>query len=356
MEHICDPRSAPKMRQSKVRTHSETLTIGNSTYKLTYSSKIGISVGRSHASKLSRVGRWLQDFASSEGFVLQKFNNSSGKQDADAQPWKPTTMGASAPAANAPTQFIALTRKMAAALFSRDYVGPLTKFLNEEMIPAAHGDSIEDGEVAELYAHKEAIRIPPPAFSARTRTPMGTLVVGTTFSNYNVVRSLFSEEEPQFGDVEGGKPQIISQIVMTDSNAKENAPPMIRFSTTASDMLAILNHEPFREMVGYFLRHEDSDLTQFTISTQNSVASGGEAAKQQPEPVPEPVKRPAAEDATDEVDAPPPARRRRDTAVPVREKAPPKKRAVVLAESDDSEAEAPAEPHVPSEEEEEDSD
>ena len=273
MEQICDPRPSPKMKKSKLRTHSETLVRGQSTYKLTYTSKLAISVGRNHASKLGRVNRWLPEFSSSEGFILQKFNDA--RTDQSSQPWRPTAMGVPSSSAGAPSQLIALSCNMAAALFSRDYVAPIERFLEEEMKQLVAAETtLEDGEVDELYAHKEAIKIPPPAYSARTRNPMGTLIVGTTFSNFNVVRRMFSDEDAQFED-EDGRPQLLSQIVMTDSKAKENSPPLVRFSAPASDMLAILKHEPFREMVACLFR-QDSD-SQYSIASYRSAASEGDA-------------------------------------------------------------------------------
>jgi hypothetical protein len=110
--------------------------------------------------------------------------------------------------------------------------------------------SVSAGAVAELNAHKEAIRIDPPYTTAsKSKNSMGTLVVGTTFSNFNVVRHMFSDDEAPFETGDDGAPQLLSQIVMCDSKAKPNSPPMIRFSAPASDMLAILKHPDFLQLV-----------------------------------------------------------------------------------------------------------
>ena len=245
MELVANPSAKPKMTQSVVRTETAQLVRGRSTYKLTYTSKLSISVGRNHASKLGKVSRWIPDFSGSPGFILQKFNEV--KEQPSSQ-WRPATLGASPSGTSvAPSQFVALTPKMAAALFSFDYVEPLESFLKEEMAGATVG-TVDGGVVAELNAHKEAITIAPPYTSSRSssKNGMGTLVVGTTFSNFNVVRNMFSEGE--FVD-DNGAPQLLSQIVMTDTAAKENTPPMIRFSAPASDMLAVLKCEEFHDLI-----------------------------------------------------------------------------------------------------------
>jgi len=317
---ICDPYAKPKMTRSKVAKHSESLVIGQSTYKLTHTSKLSVTVGRAHSSKLGRVSRWLPKFPQSAGFILQKFNDVGASETVSD---RSIVMGAcSNSSGNASSQLIALTHDMAAALFSVDYVKPLETFLKEEMMTAVQ-NSGEGDEVTEMIAHKEALKIPAPAHASRSRHPIGSLVVGTTFSNFNVVRHMFSEEDCRF-EGEDGTPQLLSQIVMVDSRANPESAPMIRFSAPATDIIAILKHEPFREMVAFFRPVPDSQQSVFTpVSRQTSQQttdgkrSGGDSTSDEPKRRRPPTSAEVVESTDSEAEED--VRRRPDTPRPRRD-------------------------------------
>ena len=251
---IVDPRMQPKMHQSVVETDSASITIGRSTYKLTYTSKLSIACGRQHSTKLSKIARYIPDFSGSPGFILQKQNDAPSAEDmAKRAKYLPGVMGASS--RGVISQFIPLGVGMAATLFSEDYTGALKEFLDAEMARLALKAS--DGIIEERHAEKPACTFDPPAPVARNqKQQLGLLVVGTAFSNFNVVRNMFSDEASQFEE-EG--PQLLGQITMCDSKARPNTAPMIRFSAPASDLLSVLQDESMRAFVDKYSVGEDAD-------------------------------------------------------------------------------------------------
>jgi hypothetical protein len=125
-------------------------------------------------------------------------------------------------------------------------VSSLKGYIEDEITLGTGADA--GGVYEERSADKPACRFPPPVLPSRQKSALGTLVVGCGFSNYNIVRHLFSDGEFQFDGDEGG-PQLLCQITMADSKSEPNSPPMVRFSAPSTHMLAILENERFRRMI-----------------------------------------------------------------------------------------------------------
>lgn len=276
---LVSPTAKPRVRNAPLETEMATLKRGGSTYKLIYASKIGIACGRQHAGMFKKIARWRPGFANKPGFVLQKQNDvpaqpSNDEPASKKTKWAPSQMGASPK--GAVSQFVALDIDMACAIFNPTYVESLKGFIDEEIANGAG----TDGYYEERSADKPALRFPPPyvaqgAYQAKSKPAQGTLIVGTGFTNYNIVRHIFSDGEFHFEstDEDSGKPQLLCQITMVDSKADPDAPPMVRFSAPHSDMMAILENERFREMI--LSRRELRPDTPRPATSAKSAAAGG---------------------------------------------------------------------------------
>lgn len=232
------------MRLSPVEMESHTLAVGRSTYKLTYASKLSIACGRQHSGVLNKISRYITGFSNSPGFILQK-QNESFSEDAvvvggkRSKPSTPNAMGASR---NITSQFIPLSTDMAGAIFDKAYVESMKGYVEEEIELGAG----TDGCYEERSADKTACRYNPPYTAQKQR--LGTLLVGTGFSNFNILRHASSDGDFQF-EGDDGPPQLLCQITMADSKADPASPPMVRFSAPSSEMIAILECEQFRKMI-----------------------------------------------------------------------------------------------------------
>ena len=241
---IIDPNSQPTMRQSVVERDRASVTIGRSTYKLTYTSKLALACGRQHGTKLTKIGRYIKDFANKPGFVLQKQNDApSAEELAKRSKYLPGVMGT--PTKAVTSQFIPLGVGMAVALFNEEYANATGRFLEGENDRLT--SEMADGTIEERYAEKPACTFTPDDDTVKNKASLGKLVVGTTFSNFNVVRNMLSEESSRFED--DGPPQLLGQITMIESTALPNTPPMIRFSAPASDIVAVLQDKTMQDLV-----------------------------------------------------------------------------------------------------------
>lgn len=247
---LVNPVARPRLKTSPLETETATLRIGGSTYKLIYASKMAIACGRQHAGIFRKISRHIPGFASEPGFILQKQNSAEVEEAVAAKRAKfaPNTMGATAK--GTVSQFVPLNIGMAGAIFNPQYVESLKSFIEEEIASGA-GQQDDGNFYQERAAEKPACRFPPPAYQKQQKSSIGTLVVGTGFSNYNIVRHMLSDGEFQFEGVgeDDGKPQLLCQITMTDTKAPQNSPPMVRFSAPHTEMMAILENAHFREMI-----------------------------------------------------------------------------------------------------------
>lgn len=244
---LCNPTSRPRMRLSPVEIETASLVIGRSTYKMIYASKISLACGRQHAGVLNKISRYIPGFSNSPGFIIQKHNDVPADDFAVGakrpKPNVPHAMGASNKSVT--SQFVPLTVGMASAIFNKTYVDSLKGYLEEEIELGAGSDG---GCYEERSADKTACSFNPPYSASKQKSSLGTLHVGTGFTNFNIIRHASSDGEFQF-DGDDGAPQLLCQITMADSKADPAAPPMVRFSAPSSEMMKILECERFRQMI-----------------------------------------------------------------------------------------------------------
>jgi len=252
---LVNPAAKPRVRTSPLESQSASLVVGNCIYKLTFASKISMACGRQHNSVFGKIGKYIPGFSASPGFILQKQNEPvlSFADETGTKRFKQSSMGASSVSKSSVSQFVPLTVGMAGALFDPKYVDSLKSFImdEEESGAGTMGDVFE-----ERSAEKPACRFPPPLWPSKQKSNLGTLIVGTTLSNYNIVRNLISEDDFQFEGDEGG-PQLLCQITMVDSKAEPNVPPLVHFSVPSSHMICILECEEFRNMIDFRNRRPD---------------------------------------------------------------------------------------------------
>lgn len=246
---LIDPSSEPILRQSKVESGDVSVTVGRSTYKLLYTSKLALACGPQHKSKLSKISRYVSEFAGGPGFILQKQNDApSAEEIAKRSKYAPGVLGT--PSKPAVTQFIPLSIGMAVALFNPKYADAV-KNLYESENAQLQAALIGGAKIEERHAEKVAGKLSPDGpQSTKVKSSLGQLVISTAFSNFNVLRSMMSEAASQFeGD---DKPQLLGQILMKESTVESSAPPMVRFSTPATDLVAVLQDRGMQALVDLY--------------------------------------------------------------------------------------------------------
>lgn len=245
MEFV-NPDLKPKWRSNFVEKDVEYYTVGSSTYKLVYSGKLSLMCPKHYGGTMAKVGRYVDGFASSEGFMLSRCNDQSAECESASS--KPTGLGTvkSSPARK---RLVALNKEMAAALFNPAYVESLRRVLDEANEKSREARSNPLAGAEEFTAVKPALTVRPPLEKVKLgQKTLGKLVVGTAISNYNQVRHAFSEDDELIYD-DGDGPQMLGQIIMMDSSHSSDSAPVMQFPCSASELIDVLGCKPFQDMI-----------------------------------------------------------------------------------------------------------
>lgn len=243
---IISPGARPKVAKVLVERDCSVLTIGESVYKLIFTTKMS-HCALQHTSQLNKVVRYLPNFPSMSGFWLVKSNLAE-----ECKVGATTSMGMSK--APARKRAIPLCHRTAPLFFDPAFVAALASELDG--LEQQQNKVGKKGVAEEFTVVKDVVKYSAPTERKRSYgSACGRLVYAVSFSNYNHLRHAFGE-----GDDAGPEgPGMLGQIVAYDESQPVGSAPLVQFSCPARDLVAVLSAPQFAELLRRHSSTEQQD-------------------------------------------------------------------------------------------------